>query len=504
MKRLFKAILGISCLLGWLGSCGNSGSAVLDSDLALYYKFNETGKYAIDSTGKTKSAYIDYMYNNAVYKKSIDPLKKAGVNGTSLSFDGMSNIISVEDFEQPTDSVSISLWIAPRCWESKNYAFEALVNNYNPSDKSGFLLGIHSYGEIVFEIGLEKEGTKILYGADNLANLYEWTQIGATYSSSSGRMCLYKNGQLINSITVLNHRRIKASTEVLTIGKNLFSTSINSLYENGYYAGLMDELKIYSRAISASRMKENYTSCLQNGEVPSCTYEDVYFSPDVLADDVFKPQYHTGADQMWMNEPYGLFYFKGKYHMFYQSQPHGTYLTYNSWGHVVSDDMVHWKNVFPAIVPEPNGIDNDACFSGNAIVDGNGVPYIIYTGVDNSRRALNVIAYATPEDLNDPDLIKWKKGHILFEQPEDCSYIDFRDPFLYREGDYTYMLVGTSTVKADYQSANPRCVCYKANNKDLTSWQYLGVTFEKDFATFSKTGYMWELPALYKLTSDDG
>ncbi len=78
-----------------------------------------------------------------------------------------------------------------------------------------------------------------------------------------------------------------------------------------------------------------------------------------------RPQFHFTARRGWLNDPNGLIYYRGKYHLYFQYNPCGIGWGNMSWGHAVSDDLVHWRELSPCMYPNEQG----ACFTGAAFVD---------------------------------------------------------------------------------------------------------------------------------------
>ena len=79
----------------------------------------------------------------------------------------------------------------------------------------------------------------------------------------------------------------------------------------------------------------------------------------------YRPQYHFTPNKNWTNDPNGLIYYKGAYHLFFQYNPQGNKWGHMSWGHAVSPDLIHWKELDVAI-PEEKTFSN---FSGSAVMD---------------------------------------------------------------------------------------------------------------------------------------
>lgn len=200
-----------------------------------------------------------------------------------------------------------------------------------------------------------------------------------------------------------------------------------------------------------------------------------------------RPIYHYLPPHNWMNDPNGVIQWRGRYHLFYQYNPLGAYHDNMHWGHAVSDDLVHWQDLDIALAPDDDTIDEGGIFSG-CIVDHDGTPTAFYTGVNHgASRQSQCMA------TSDGDLTVWHKhlhNPVVTAPPERAHQTsDFRDPFVWREGDTWYMLVGSRI-----EGVGGAVFLYASAN--LTDWRYLNPLLVGDNA---RHGIMWECPNFFPL-----
>lgn len=203
--------------------------------------------------------------------------------------------------------------------------------------------------------------------------------------------------------------------------------------------------------------------------------------------DPHRPRYHFLPPANWMNDPNGLIQWKGQYHLFYQYNPETPMHGNIHWGHAVSTDLVHWTHLPIALTPTPGRADADGCWSGCA-VDNHGTPILLYTGIRPQ-----VVCLATSSD----DLLTWHyySGNPVIAGPPPTLQEDiqgeFRDPFVWKEGHYWYMLMGSRRV-----GKGGMILLYRSY--DLITWEYLHPLLVADASKLQSiwTGAMWECPNL--------
>ncbi|TVU33703.1 hypothetical protein EJB05_25536 [Eragrostis curvula] len=138
--------------------------------------------------------------------------------------------------------------------------------------------------------------------------------------------------------------------------------------------------------------------------------------------------FHFQPEKNWMNDPNGPVYYKGWYHLFYQYNPDGAIWGNKiAWGHAVSRDLVHWRHLPLAMVPD-QWYDINGVWTGSATVLPDGRLAMLYTGSTNE--SVQVQCLAVPSDPSDPLLTNWTKyeGNPVLYPPAAIGPKDFRDP----------------------------------------------------------------------------
>lgn len=203
-----------------------------------------------------------------------------------------------------------------------------------------------------------------------------------------------------------------------------------------------------------------------------------------LAASAHRPRYHFLPPNNWMNDPNGFIEWQGVYHLFYQHNPHAPAWGSIHWGHATSKDLVYWQDEPIALIPDPNGPDADGCFSGCA-VDGGGVPTLIYTGFRSGEQTQCIAT-------GDPSLRHWYShpaNPVLVGAPPGMRASDFRDPFVWREGEWWYMLLASAL-----ETGGGAALLYRSKN--LTDWDYRGPLLT---GKIEETGELWECPNFFPL-----
>lgn len=193
---------------------------------------------------------------------------------------------------------------------------------------------------------------------------------------------------------------------------------------------------------------------------------------------LWRPVYHFAPQWGWMNDPNGMVYKDGEYHLFYQYNPYGSRWGNMNWGHAISRDLVSWQHMPVAISPDGLG----TIFSGSAVVDkdntaGFGAGAIVAFYTQASARQMQSIAYSTD---NGRTFKKYAGNPVL-----TGDVADFRDPKVsWHEGTHKWILTLAVGQEIRFYSS-----------PNLKDW-----TYESNFGEGQGNhGGVWECPDLFEL-----
>lgn len=210
--------------------------------------------------------------------------------------------------------------------------------------------------------------------------------------------------------------------------------------------------------------------------------DDVIAGQDSLYKESNRPQFHFTTRRGWINDPNGLIYHDGEYHLFYQHNPYERDWENMHWGHAVSKDLIHWEELPDALYPDHLG----TMFSGSAVVDYNNsagynkgkVPAMIvaYTAAGADKQT-QCIAYS----LDNGRTFTKYEGNPVIDSKHIWNSGDTRDPkvFWYQPKGHWVMVLNERDGHSIYTSS------------DLKKWEYQSHT----------TGF-WECPELFELPLD--
>jgi fructan beta-fructosidase len=205
----------------------------------------------------------------------------------------------------------------------------------------------------------------------------------------------------------------------------------------------------------------------------------------------FRPGYHFAPRRNWINDPNGLVWFEGEYHLFYQYNPNGDVWGDIGWGHAVSTDLLHWEELPVALHAD----EHTMIFSGSAVVDTHNTSGFAGPG-ETALVAIYTAARRNPGGLQNQH-IAWStdRGRTWTGYANnpvlDLGLAEFRDPKVqwYAPGAFWLMAVVLPELHR---------VAFYASD-DLKSWRHLS-----DFGPAGATDGIWECPDLFPLDWNGG
>ncbi len=203
------------------------------------------------------------------------------------------------------------------------------------------------------------------------------------------------------------------------------------------------------------------------------------------------PKFHYSPPIGWMNDPNGLCYYNGEYHLYYQHNPYKIHWDLMYWGHATSRDLLQWQDHPVALAPE-EAYELDGCFSGSAIEIDDKL-YLMYTGhldregvvLQNQNIAISHDGITFEKHTDNPVL-------DAKDLPQGALAQDFRDPKVFKYKDtYWSVIVGRP------EEVGGAVLLYRS--EDMLHWDYVGVLAKSDQGKQE----IWECPDLMTLNQEE-
>ncbi|WP_029904878.1 glycoside hydrolase family 32 protein [Prevotella sp. 10(H)] len=294
----------------------------------------------------------------------------------------------------------------------------------------------------------------------------------ASFSISAGEIKIKINKKYLNF--PVSHKEDRQRMIFKTDGKPDLSVVIRLAPEEADYWVFKD----------VSDLKGKTVTITYNGSDKALNriyQDDIIAGQDSLYKEKNRPQFHFTTRRGWINDPNGLVYYDGEYHLFYQHNPYEREWENMHWGHAVSKDLIHWEELPDALYPDHLG----GMFSGSAVID-----YDNTAGYNKGKTPAMIAAYTAAGDkqvqciaysLDKGRTFTKYTGNPVIDSKHIWNSQDTRDPkvFWYKPGKHWVMVLNERDGHSIYTSPN------------LKDWKYESHV----------TGF-WECPELFELPID--
>lgn len=200
-------------------------------------------------------------------------------------------------------------------------------------------------------------------------------------------------------------------------------------------------------------------------------------------------RYHLSPNSGWSNDPNGLVFYQGKYHVFLQNDPFNSSSNRIFWAHFVSTDLIKWKQIDFALAPD-SFYDIDGCYSGSAIVEENKL-FLVYAGHKNKQNSY-VESICVAESSDGIHFEKWNNNPIITRDP-NINTKRFRDPKIFKKDNHFFIIVGGESNEGGGQ-----LLLYQSKSI-YGEWHYVGKTLNKA----KELGNMIECPDYFSLNGEN-
>lgn len=395
--------------------------------------------------------------------------RRGSVDGHAMFLDGWSSWVELHRAPSSEAAVTVDAWFAPRAFAHGGArGFTAIIDASRR--QAGFALGHDRAGRIAALF----DG-RVLVGSRRL-ELDAWNHLALCIAD--GRAEFRLDGEPAGAFEV-PARDIRIPARIL-LGRSGDRELLQGLFPLAAAIGLLGPVRALPAAAPTSE---------PGGAIALAA--DTAPDRARYASDPHRPIAHFSAPQGWMNEPHAAAQVNGVHHLFYQHNPGGPYWGQIAWGHAVSRDLVHWEDEPVAVAPAPETVAPDGIWSGSSVVAPGGEHLLYVTAGDLGRRPDQSVAVARPAGNG------WTlDARPVLEMPASAPGHEevlvtgqFRDPFVWRDGDDWFLLLG-----AGLEGRGGAALLFHSLDGD--HWEQQEPLLVGDVAQFQATGVMWELPVL--------
>ena len=431
---------------------------------------------SLSDAGKISETVTQKQY---AVSSQLAPFTVEGLDGEALRFDGYSNYVKAALPDGlSTSALTLRVVLAAETYPMMQVdvaetppTFAAICGNIDETAKKGFALELSSQGDLRFRYGSANGFLMAVSGTEKLPR-GQWSTLDVTLDKASNAATLYLNGRSIGTGR-MNRQDIAHSSGDFYIGKDGMEKKEGPFLINTF-CGLIDDISISNENLPPTPSEGG------GAEQPDFSYPAERYTLASFGGggggSLWRPQFHGMPSGGWTNETHGMTYSDGRYHVFFQKNANGPYMSRLHWGHISSENLYDWREDPIAIAPG-EAYDLKGCWSGCVFTDG-GTPYILYTAVDNAKATI-----AQAKALDD-GLVEWEKqGVVINGRPSGLSD-DFRDPYFFEANGQKYIIVGTS------KNGLGACTLHKLQNG---TWTNDGAIFFQGTSA-SQHGTFWEMP----------
>ena len=402
-----------------------------------------------------------------------------GMNGDALRFDGYSNFVKaalpINSFS--TEALTLSIVLAAESYPmmvvdvaETTPTYATVCGNLDETAKRGFALQLSSQGDLRLQLMVNYGGGyRLEVKGNQKLERGCWNRIDMVFDKTGNKVTLYLNGNDIGSSRV-NRCDLLTGGSDFYIGKDATEQKAYGLFFVNTFCGAIDDIAFTNAALSGDEVRA------MTEAFASTHPADFNYPAERYAASIWRPQFHAMPSGSWTNESHGMLFSDGRYHVFFQKNANGPYMSRLHWGHISSDNLYDWRDEPIAVYPGES-FDIKGCWSGCVYEDG-GTPYLLYTGVDNAKARI-VQAKAADASLN-----QWGEKKVIIDGRPSGLSDDFRDPYYFEAGGQKYIIVGTS------KNGIGACTLHRYMNG---AWTNTGALFFQGNSQ-NQHGTFWEMP----------